>query len=37
MRILIGKNCAEALEPVKVINSENGGLLLSKQYLNGVL
>ena len=25
IRILIGANCSEALEPVKVINSENGG------------
>ena len=30
MRILIGENCAEALEPMKVINSENGGLYAFK-------
>ena len=31
IKILIGANCSEALEPVKVINSEDGGPILSKQ------
>ena len=37
IRIFIRANCSEALEPVKVINSKNGGPYIFKTVLGCVL